>query len=97
MSFKSKGGDFVSYKNVVGGKKQLLRRKTGQLKLSSSFVDDGWQDWRLSKKEFSGIASRFGKKQRKGRSLVIANELAGQYEDSFEDVKGVRKFIEFDI
>ncbi|KAF9593282.1 hypothetical protein IFM89_021038 [Coptis chinensis] len=71
MSFKSK--------------KQLKR--TEQLELSSSFVDS-WHEWRLSAKVLSGIVNGYSKKrQRKVRSLVIVNELAGQYEDNFDDVK----------
>lgn len=39
-------------------------------------------------------AKKISRKQQKGRrSLVIVNELAGQYEDSFEDVKTVRNLI----
>ncbi|KAK2967828.1 hypothetical protein RJ640_027722 [Escallonia rubra] len=61
-------------------KKPLPWRPVGSLDLSSSFVG--------SSRRISTKASRNSKKQqRKSRSLVIVDELAGQYEDSFEDVK----------
>ncbi|KAF5191042.1 Chaperonin-like rbcx protein 2 protein [Thalictrum thalictroides] len=66
------------------GRKQLRRKQ--QMELSSSFVD-AWHEWRLSTKVLSGIVNRGMKKQRKIRGLVIVNELAGQYEDNFDDVK----------
>ncbi|KAF8403817.1 hypothetical protein HHK36_011923 [Tetracentron sinense] len=77
MSFKS-SGDLGLYRNLMG-RKHL--RWPGSLKLSSSFVDSGYE-WRLSAK-----LNRCSKKQSRVRSLVIVNEVAGQYEDSFEDVK----------
>ncbi|XP_058224326.1 chaperonin-like RbcX protein 2, chloroplastic [Rhododendron vialii] len=47
-----------------------------------SFTGSGRKCWLLPK------AKKISRKQQKGRrSLVIVNELAGQYEDSFEDVK----------
>lgn len=58
--------------------------RPGSLELSSSFVDSKG----FSMKTLSRI--RTSKKQKKTRSLVIVNEVAGQYEDSFEDVKSVR-------
>ncbi|CAO2837328.1 unnamed protein product [Amaranthus hypochondriacus] len=62
------------------GKKQLRSREIGSLELSSSFVDSG--------KEFLGIVNkRSSRKQKKVRSPLIVNELGGQYEESFEDVK----------
>ncbi|KAL5719707.1 hypothetical protein ACHQM5_012452 [Ranunculus cassubicifolius] len=79
------GGDVSVYKNSVVGRKQF-RRRGGQLELSSSFVD-AWHEWRLSSKVISGIVNGKLRKQRKGRGLVIVNELAGQYDDSFDDVK----------
>ncbi|PIA48484.1 hypothetical protein AQUCO_01400815v1 [Aquilegia coerulea] len=72
----------VSFKS--SGRKQLPRK--GQMEFSSSFVD-AWYDWRLSTKVLSGIVNEGKKQQRKVRGLVIVNELAGQYEDSFDDVK----------
>ncbi|OVA19407.1 Chaperonin-like RbcX [Macleaya cordata] len=84
MSFKS-SGDLGFYRNLVG-RKQL--RSSGQLELSSSFVD-AWHEWRLSAKVLSGFVNQYcSRKQRKvQRGLVIVNELGGQYEDSFDDVK----------
>ncbi|CAK9164687.1 unnamed protein product [Ilex paraguariensis] len=68
---------FIFNRNSTNKK---LWRQRGSLELSSSFVDS-----RLSAKTLSG--NKNPKKQRKSRSLVIVNEVAGQYEDSFEDVK----------
>ncbi|XP_052187290.1 chaperonin-like RbcX protein 2, chloroplastic isoform X2 [Diospyros lotus] len=48
--------------------------------LSSSFVDSGHELKLL-------VKAKKSRKPPKHRSLVIVNELAGQYEDSFEDVK----------
>ncbi|XP_074310571.1 chaperonin-like RbcX protein 2, chloroplastic [Silene latifolia] len=66
--------------NLKGGKKKSRRRNVGSLELGSSFVDQG-------KELLSVMNMRCSKKQRKARSFVIVNELGGQYEDTFEDVK----------
>lgn len=71
-----------NHMNSLSKKRDLPR--PGSLELSSSFVDSK----KFSTKALSRIKS--SKKQRKTRSLVIVNEVAGQYEDSFEDVKAVR-------
>ncbi|XP_011025534.1 PREDICTED: uncharacterized protein LOC105126381 [Populus euphratica] len=76
-------GDLVLQRSSMK-RKQLTR--PGSLELGSSFVDS-WHDWRLSSKAISGIVSKSSRKQRKDRGLVVVNELGGQYEDSFEDVK----------
>ncbi|KAK1589443.1 hypothetical protein Q3G72_034112 [Acer saccharum] len=72
------GGDLVSQRS------SMKRKHVVRVELGSSFVDS-WPDRRLSSKAISNTVNR--KQQRKGRRLVIVNELAGQYEDSFEDVK----------
>ncbi|XP_043692490.1 chaperonin-like RbcX protein 2, chloroplastic isoform X1 [Telopea speciosissima] len=83
MNFKSTSDLGLSRNLMV--RKQLKRN--GALELSSSFVD-AWHEWRLSAKVLSGFVNgQHSRKQNKGRSLVIVDELAGQYEDSFEDVK----------
>lgn len=74
MNHKS-SGDLILHMNSMSKKHNLL---------SSSFIDSR----RLSAKALS--RNKNPKKQRKTRSLVIVNEVAGQYEDSFEDVKTVR-------
>ncbi|XP_059665280.1 chaperonin-like RbcX protein 2, chloroplastic [Cornus florida] len=74
-------GDLVLQRSPFG-KKHLP--KPVSLELSSSFVDSR-QQWRLAVKALSG--NKNSRKQRRARSVVIVNELAGQYEDSFEDVK----------
>ncbi|MCL7050120.1 hypothetical protein MKW94_016085 [Papaver nudicaule] len=60
---------------------------SGQLELSSSFVD-AWHEWRLSAKVLSGVVYQHSSKRKNiSRGLVIVNNLGGQYEESFEDVK----------
>ncbi|KAF7833738.1 chaperonin-like RbcX protein 2, chloroplastic [Senna tora] len=75
MNLKS-GGDGVLCRNSLG-RKHLVRR--GAMQLSSSFIDTK-QEWRL-------CHNRNPKKQRNSRRLTIVNELGGQYEDTFGDVK----------
>ncbi|KDP22095.1 hypothetical protein JCGZ_25926 [Jatropha curcas] len=75
-------GELVLQRNSM--KRKQLKRP-GSLELGSSFVDS-WYDWRLSTKAISGIVNKSRRKQRKDWRLVV-NELGGQYEDSFEDVK----------
>ncbi|WCJ36888.1 Chaperonin-like RbcX protein [Euphorbia peplus] len=66
-------------------RKQLGRQNL--VELGSSFVDS-WHDSRLSSKAISGVVNRgCSRKQRKDRRMVVVSELAGQYEDSFDDVK----------
>lgn len=69
------GGDVVLWKN-----KHLVRRR-GTMELSSSFVDPV-REWRL-------CVNRSFKKQRRDRRVAIVNELGGQYDDTFDDVKTV--------
>ncbi|XP_068339410.1 chaperonin-like RbcX protein 2, chloroplastic [Pyrus communis] len=76
------GGEMVLQRNSMA-KKHVV--KPGSLELGSSFIDSG-HDRRFSMKAVRGIGSRSTRK-RKNRGFVIVNELAGQYEDSFEDVK----------
>lgn len=82
MNLKS-GGDLVFHRNSVSRKRL---GKLGSVELRSSFIDSG-RELRLSRKALSGIVNRSSRKQRKDRRFVIVNELGGQYEDSFEDVK----------
>lgn len=59
--------------------------KPGSLELTSSFTNS-WQGWKISTNNFrSSSISR--KQQRKNNKFVVVNELGGQYDDSFEDVK----------
>lgn len=75
-------GDFVMKKNSMG-RKRLPKPKN--LDLSSSFVDTG-REWLLS----ADMINRSSRKQHKNRRLVVVDELGGQYEDTFDDVKMVR-------
>ncbi|KAL2332890.1 hypothetical protein Fmac_014103 [Flemingia macrophylla] len=73
------GGDAVLCKNLMG-RKHLVRRGGGSMMLSSSFTDSG-REWRL-------FVGRSCKKQHKNRRMTtIVNEIGGQYEDTFDDVK----------
>lgn len=80
-SVNLKSGGDVLYKNLMGRKHNLVKHGGGTMKLSSSFVDPG-REWRL-------FVSKSCKRQRKDRRVTIVNELGGQYEDTFEDVKTV--------
>ncbi len=71
------GGDVVTWKSFMG-RKHLMRRRT--MELSSSFIDPG-REWRLR------VSRSYNKKQCRDRRVNIVNELGGQYEDTFEDVK----------
>ena len=70
-------GDLVLKRNSNDRKKHLV--------ISSSFTSSAYQ-WRLLAK------AKNSKKGRRAQSLLVVNELAGQYEDNFEDVKTVRMF-----
>ncbi|XP_030521136.1 chaperonin-like RbcX protein 2, chloroplastic isoform X2 [Rhodamnia argentea] len=83
-SLKS-GGDVVGLRRSPWGREQLWR--PGSLELGSSFLDS-WNHRRLHAKSVPrNMSRRFSNKPRKHRSFKIASEVAGQYEDSFEDVK----------
>ncbi|KAL3645133.1 hypothetical protein CASFOL_010313 [Castilleja foliolosa] len=73
------GGDLISQRHSVGRSRKHVNG-LGPLDLSSSFFDHS------SVKALSGAKKSFRKK-RKSRSLVVVDELAGHYEDNFEDVK----------
>ncbi|XAR62336.1 hypothetical protein NMG60_11017060 [Bertholletia excelsa] len=74
-TFKHKGVSSDLRNNSVGRKHKHL------LLGGSSFIESGQKWRRLSAK------AKNPRKQHKSRSLVIVNELAGQYEDSFDDFK----------
>ncbi|KAK6141691.1 hypothetical protein DH2020_024568 [Rehmannia glutinosa] len=70
--------------NLGGGDLILQRRKhvpsLGSLDLSSSFLD-------YSSVRALSFDAKNLRKQRKNRGVVVVDELAGNYEDNFEDVK----------
>ncbi|WJX37350.1 hypothetical protein P8452_25118 [Trifolium repens] len=79
VNLKSGVGDVVLWKNMMG-KKHPMRRRGRSMELSSSFTDPG-KEWRVK-------FSKSCKKQKSDdRRFTIVNELGGQYEDTFEDVK----------
>ncbi|EYU31366.1 hypothetical protein ABFS82_14G217000 [Erythranthe guttata] len=67
-------------RNYSNGKKRVPRIGSSSLELRSSFLDYS------SMKILSG-SKNLRTQQRKNRSLVVVDELAGQYEDNFDDVK----------
>ncbi|KAF5735789.1 hypothetical protein HS088_TW15G01305 [Tripterygium wilfordii] len=74
-------GELISQRSSI--KRKNLTRP-GSLELGSSFLDS-WNGWRLSRKVVQ--ANWSPRRRRRDRRLMVANELAGQYEESFEDVK----------
>ncbi|KAA8515678.1 hypothetical protein F0562_018711 [Nyssa sinensis] len=71
--------------NGVGKKRQW--KKPGSVDLSSSFLD-AWYDWRSSTKTLSHIAYGCSRKQRRfWNHGIVVDELGGQYEETFNDVK----------
>lgn len=54
--------------------------------LLSSSLTDAWQDWRLSAKVFARVLYASARRHRDCRPLVVVNEIAGQYEENFDDV-----------
>ncbi|XVF04724.1 hypothetical protein REPUB_Repub05bG0109700 [Reevesia pubescens] len=83
MNLKT-GGELVLQRNLM--KRKYAAARPGSLELASSFIDL-WHDSRLSSKLIPGIVYKSSRKQRKDRKFVVVNNLGGQYEDSFEDVK----------
>ncbi|XP_062084079.1 chaperonin-like RbcX protein 2, chloroplastic [Humulus lupulus] len=84
----------LNFKSVGDlGRKHTIKAAAGSsssLELNSSFIDSGHDRRRLSvMKSVPGIVSRSYRNQRKSnrRRKVVVNELGGQYEDTFEDVK----------
>ncbi|CAM8952920.1 unnamed protein product [Rhodiola kirilowii] len=77
---------------LAGGEMLYTKRRTvgggvRGVELSSSFVES-WEDWRKSGKVMAiNCGVSLMRRNRGKRSSVIVSELAGQYEDSFEDVK----------
>lgn len=82
VHLKSGGGDVVLWRNPMG-KKQMMVKRGVVLGLRSSFVDPD-REWRLC------VTRSAKKQQHKDRKLAIVNELGGQYEETFNDVKTVR-------
>ncbi|KAA0041415.1 RcbX domain-containing protein [Cucumis melo var. makuwa] len=78
MSLRS-GGDLVLQRK---SKTKSYSTVSKSVDLRSSFVNFG-DEWQLS----AGGCRRSRRNQRRNRRLVIVNEFAGQYEDSFDDVK----------
>ncbi|KAE8682509.1 Chaperonin-like RbcX protein isoform 2 [Hibiscus syriacus] len=84
MNFKPGGEWVMQRRNSM--KRKLAIAKPGSLELRSSFVNS-WHDSRLSYKMIPGALNKSSRKQRKDRKLVVIDNLGGQYEDTFGDVK----------
>ncbi|KAA3489807.1 Chaperonin-like RbcX [Gossypium australe] len=88
MNLKT-GAELVMQRRHSMKRKHVMARP-GCLEFSSSFVGS-WHDSRLSSKVIPGIMSKNLRKQRKDRKLVVVDNLGGQYEDTFSDVKTERQ------
>ncbi|KAL4332566.1 hypothetical protein GQ457_07G043370 [Hibiscus cannabinus] len=83
------GGELVmQWRNSMKRKHAMAnaKAKPGSLELGSSFVNS-WHDSRLSYMMVPGVGNKSSSKQRKDRKLVVLDNLGGQYEDTFGDVK----------
>ncbi|KAL2536780.1 Chaperonin-like RbcX protein [Forsythia ovata] len=73
------------YKNFRG--REHLKRVKKTVNLSSSFLD-AWYEWRLSAKMLSFYtANGYSRNKRRLQGFSVVDELGGQYEDTFNDVK----------
>ncbi|KAL0410698.1 UNVERIFIED_CONTAM: Chaperonin-like RbcX protein 2, chloroplastic [Sesamum latifolium] len=74
-----------SYRST-GRRRQLTKLRMTDL--SSSFLDT-WHDWRLSSRMLSSciMSDSSRKRQKQPQGLIVVDELGGQYEDTFNDVK----------
>ncbi|KAM7278909.1 hypothetical protein ACFE04_006043 [Oxalis oulophora] len=71
---------------IIKRRKQISSSKPKSLDLKSSFTNS-WQGWRISTKVATLSTSWKHNGNNKHRKFVLVNELGGQYEDTFEDVK----------
>lgn len=82
------GGDHVAACKSSRANGRKFPRWLGSLELGSSCAVSLWHNWRFEARAISGGGSRQQQKLCKGQGgLLVTNELGGQYEDSFEDVK----------
>ncbi|KAK6143159.1 hypothetical protein DH2020_023507 [Rehmannia glutinosa] len=83
LNIKTNGANSYYYNNL--GKRRQLKKVGIVMKLGSPFLD-AWQEWRLSAtKMLSNGCSR--KRRQKFQGLIVVDNLGGQYEDTFNDVK----------
>ncbi|GMI92358.1 homologue of cyanobacterial RbcX 2 [Hibiscus trionum] len=85
LSSTNIGGELVMQKRN-SMKRKVSMPKPRSLELGSSFVNS-WHDSRCSYKMIPGVVNKTSMKQPKDRRLVVVNNLGGQYEDTFGDVK----------
>lgn len=84
-SLKIKSNGELGVRKNLLGQKELWKK--GSLDLSSTFIDT-WYWPRLSGKRISSIVNSYSRKQRKiQKTFKVVDELGGQYEDTFNDVK----------
>ncbi|KAL0289984.1 UNVERIFIED_CONTAM: Chaperonin-like RbcX protein 2, chloroplastic [Sesamum calycinum] len=74
-----------SYRST-GRRRQLTKLRMTDL--NSSFLDT-WHDWRLSSRMLSSciMSDSSRKRQKQPQGLIVVDELGGQYEDTFNDIK----------
>lgn len=73
-----------SFKFSRNGRRQ--RREASVPGPLSSSLTDAWQDWRLSARVFARVAYASARRHRDYQPLVVVDEIAGQYEENFDDV-----------
>ncbi|KAK8641226.1 hypothetical protein V6N13_010645 [Hibiscus sabdariffa] len=86
MNLKTGGELVMQRRNPMERKLAMPEPRSLSLELGSSFVNS-WHDSRLSYKMIPGVVNQSSRKQRKDRKLVVVDNLGGQYEDTFGDVK----------
>ncbi|KAL0374296.1 UNVERIFIED_CONTAM: hypothetical protein Sradi_3345300 [Sesamum radiatum] len=76
-----------SYRSA-GRRRQLTKLRMTDL--SSSFLET-WHDWRSSSRMLSScmMSESSRKRQKQPQGLIVVDELGGQYDDTFNDVKMV--------
>lgn len=80
------GGKMGLYKNLASTRKLKMVKAMNQ-KLTTTFLDDAWYERRLTAKIHSRIANGCSGKQKNFRNFRVVNELGGQYEEVFNDIK----------
>ncbi|KAK6120817.1 hypothetical protein DH2020_045445 [Rehmannia glutinosa] len=83
LNIKTNGANSYYYNNF--GKRRQLKKVGIVINLSSPFLD-AWQEWRLSATKM--LLNGFSRKRRQiYQGLIVVDNLGGQYEDTFNDVK----------
>ncbi|GAA0150847.1 hypothetical protein Leryth_009607 [Lithospermum erythrorhizon] len=75
-------GDLVLARNAVNGNYKRHMSRPSSLELSTSFLDHSW-----TSSTVNGYVPMKKHQKKKNRGFKVSNNLGGQYEDNFEDVK----------